>query len=301
MDRNDIKLSHIIINVDKTAQKDQILAFCTNNKNNSVGIRFTYLCYDNQIHNNDLDVLVNLLNSVPEREESLFIITDSAHVADHAHAIGIACAVLLGENNNSSLFPNVLYCIENIEYMSADRIVKMWERHHGIPWTIAKTERLIIREQTVDDIDALYEIYSDKEITKYTEGLYEDPREEADYLQKYINNQYRFYEYGIWALTLKESGQLIGRAGISLREGYDIPEIGYVIGKDYRRCGYAKEALTAIMDYASEEFEMRRFMAFTKERNRPSTGLLKSLGFVRSGNALIKGGDHAVYILTKQR
>ena len=301
MDKNDIKLSHIIINVDKTTPKDQILAFCTNNKNNDAGIRFTYLCYDNQIRNNDLDVLVNLLNSVPEREESLFIITDSAHVADHAGAIGIACAALLVNSSGSSLFPNVLYCIENIEYMSADRIVKMWERHHGIPWTIAITKRLVIREQTLNDIDALYKIYSDKEITKYTEDLYEDPQKEADYLQKYIDNQYRFYEYGLWALTIRESGELIGRAGISLREGYDIPEIGYVIGKDYRRQGYAKEALTAIMDYAAEEFEMRKFMAFTKERNKPSTELLKSLGFVRSGNALIKGGDHAVYILTKQR
>ena len=124
---------------------------------------------------------------------------------------------------------------------------------------------------------------------------------ETDYLQKYIDNQYRFYEYGIWALTLKENGELIGRAGISLREGYGIPEVGYVIGKAYQRQGYAKEALSAIIDYAAEEFEMRQFIAFTKEKNRPSVNLLKSLGFVKTGNALIKGGDHAVYTLTKQR
>ena len=300
MDQNNKNPSHIIVNVDKNTSEEDVLAFCTNIKKENAEIRFTYQCYDNQIPGNDTDLFDDLTNSIPDDPENLFIITDSKSVADRTKELGMACAAYFSGAGRSRDLSGILYCIEDIAYISYDRLKKMWERYHNIPWTIATTERMVIREQTLRDIDALYEIYSDKDITKYTEPLYDDPKKEADYLQAYIDNQYRFYEFGIWALTLRQSGKLIGRAGISIREGYDLPELGYVIGKEYQGCGYAKEALDAIMDYAAGELGMSEFMAFTKERNTPSVRLLKSLGFVKTGNALIKGGYHAMYLLTKQ-
>ena len=300
MHQIDDKLSHIIINVNKNTPREPILSFCTNIKYENDKIRFTYLCYDNQIPGNDVKALEELSNAVFDNAGSLFIITDSKSVTGFAGMIGAAAAVLYTETSRDLSFPGVLYFIEDIEFMTFSRITKMWERYHGIPWTIATTQRLVIREQTVDDIDALYDIYSDKEITRYTEDLFDDPEEERAYLRDYIDKQYRFYEFGIWAITLKEDGRLIGRAGISVREGFDVPEIGYVIGTKYQRRGYAREALSAIVGYAEEELGMDRLIAFTKEKNSPSVRLLESLGFEKCGNAFIKGGDHAMYILTKQ-
>ena len=292
--------SHIIVNVNKSTPKEPILSFCTNIKNENDKIRFTYLCYDNQITGNDIGVLEELLNTIFENRRSLFIITDSEKVTEYADEIRSACAVLNTETSRGKTFPKILYIIEDIEYITLSRITKMWERYHNIPWTIATTNRLVIREQTVYDVEALYDIYSDKEVTKYTEDLFDDPEEERAYLRDYIEKQYRFYEFGIWALTLKDDGRLIGRAGISVREGFDIPEIGYVIGTKYQRCGYAAEALSAIIEYAEEELGLDKLIAFTKEKNVPSVRLLRRLGFERHGNTFIKGGEHTMYILTKQ-
>ena len=301
MSQIDDKLSHIIINVNKITPKGPILSFCTNIENENDKIRFTYLCYDNQIPDNDTEVLVELLNTTLENRRSLFIITDSVAVTEYADEMKTACVVINTGTSRGKTFPKVLYFIEDIEYITLSRITKMWERYHGIPWTIATTKRLVIREQTIGDIEALYEIYSDKEVTKYTEDLFEDPEEERAYLHDYIEKQYRFYEFGIWALTLKDDGRLIGRAGISVREGFDIPEVGYVVGKKYQRCGYAGEALAAIIEYAEEELGLDRLIAFTKEKNIPSVRLLRSLGFSKCGKEIIRGGKHAMYILTKQR
>ena len=148
-------------------------------------------------------------------------------------------------------------------------------------------------------MDSLYNIYDDEEILRFVEPLYEDREKEEQYMRDYIDNQYRFYEYGLWALTLKDTGELIGRAGIGSREGYDIPELGYVIGKRFREKGYAAEALRAIIEYGCEELGLDRFMAFTSANNIPSVKLLKRLGFSYAGYDEIMGRLHDMYLLTK--
>ena len=298
---NSPKLSHIVVNVNRNVTKQPIWAFCTNIKSEEPLIRFTYLSYDNQNPDNAIEVLCNLFNTLPENRDSLFIITDSPVVTEYTKRTGVATAALYTGQNRDENFPDVLYCIEDIEFMTYSRIERMWRRHFGIPWIIAVTDRLVIREHTMDDIDDLYDIYADPEASRYMEDLYEDRNEEADYLRKYIDNQYRFFEYGIWAVTLKEDGRLIGRAGISQRDGYDIPEIGYIIGSGYRRCGYAKEAVSAVINYGRKELGLTGYIAFSKEKNRASAELLKSLGFTLAGTADITGGIHAMYSLTKQQ
>ena len=300
-DANGIKMSHIIVDVDKRVTKLPLSSFCTNVKNKNPEIRFTYLSYDNQIPGDAVAGLVNLPDSYSENPNSLFIITDSEDVILYIYNKKIAGAALYTPFNRRRSFSKVLYCIEDIEYMSYERINRMWQRFYGIPWTITDTDRLVIREQTVDDIPGLYEIYSDSEAARFTESLYDDIGREREYMQQYIDNQYRFFEYGVWALTLKESGKLIGRAGLSARDGYDTLEIGYIIGKPYRGCGYAQEAVRAIIRYAEEELDVHGFSAFTKEENRASVRLLEGLGFVKRKTDEIKGGVHDVYFLTKQQ
>ncbi len=301
MDEKAIKLSHIIVYVNENLPKRDFLAFCTNVRSDVPLIGFTYLCYDNQFPEKIPERLCNLIDSLRENVKELFVITDSVLAMDFAKAAGIACAALRTEGCEApERFP-VLYCIEDIEYMPFGRIERMWQREHGIPWTIARTKRLIIREQTMDDLDSLYDIYDDAEAGRFVEPLYEDREKERQYLQDYIDNQYRFYEFGLWAVVLTDTGELIGRAGIGIREGYEIPETGYIIGKRFRCMGYAKEAMEAVIDYGLQELGLTRYMAFTSAQNVPSVRLLKSLGFVMSGHADIMGRIHDMYILTKQQ
>lgn len=291
------KLSHIVIYADKKLSENPIWAFCTNIRSENPKIKVSYTSYDNRIGDDDMTDYGKYAGPADEDCGSVFFISDSEPAVSYMSKNGIASAALLTRYNRDRSFSCVLYCIEDMEYMTFMRIERMWMRYHHIPWTITQTRRLVIREQVLDDIDILYDIYSDREATMYTEDLYEDRAQEADYLQKYIDNQYRFYEYGIWALTLKDNGTLIGRAGISRREGYDLPELGYILGRQYRGMGYAKEALEAVIKYGTDEFGFDKYMAFTREKNVPSVRLLKSLGFTCTGHADISGHDHAMYTL----
>ena len=160
-----------------------------------------------------------------------------------------------------------------------DHILKIHQRLNGIPWDILETERLKVRETTVADVERFYEIYSDPSTTMYTEPLFEDMDEEIEYTRNYIETIYGFYGYGIWTVIEKETGRVIGRAGVTDREGFDIPEIGFVIAPESRRRGYAFEVCNAILDYAKTELGFTKIQALVKPQNTISVDLLKKLGF----------------------
>lgn len=144
---------------------------------------------------------------------------------------------------------------------------------------------MYLREIEVDDLEALYDIYSEKGMTDYIEPLYEDKSEEEKFTRAYIDNMYRFYGYGIWLVCLKENDKIIGRAGLSNREvdGENKLEIGYLIGKQYWRQGYAFEICNAICDYARDELFAEELVAFMDRKNVASIRLAEKLKFIFMG------------------
>lgn len=214
---------------------------------------------------------------------------DTLYLSDHQVVIdllrekGLAVAGIIHIGNQGTFMKNVSYIVEHVEEMEYDDFCKIYERIKGIPWNILKTNRLLLRESTVEDVDTFYEIYKDACITEYMENLFEDPDEERAYQQDYIKNIYEFYGYGIWTVIEEETGAVVGRAGIAPREGYEIPELGFVIGKQWQRKGYATEICQAIVNYALEELEFEQIMAIVHIKNRASQRLCEKLGFEKSG------------------
>lgn len=182
------------------------------------------------------------------------------------------------EGNHNSDFAGALYVIEQIEEIGYETIDMAYRRMAGLPWEILTTERCVIRETTIDDVDSFYKIYADPEITKYMEDLYEDRDEEIAYIRDYREKVYGFYGYGMWTVLTKE-GTVIGRAGISWREGFDLPELGFVIGVSWQGQGYAYEVCSAILGYAREELCFEQVQVLVMEGNDISENLCRKLGF----------------------
>ncbi len=112
-----------------------------------------------------------------------------------------------------------------------------------------ETERLILREYTMDDFDALYEILSDPETMQHYPAPF-DAERTRHWITWNIEN-YAKYGFGLWAVVLKETGECIGDCGISIQniDGEMLPEIGYHIHKKLWRKGYGKEAARAVRDW----------------------------------------------------
>lgn len=178
---------------------------------------------------------------------------------------------------------------EGFSETSEHFFVRVYQRHHGIPWTILTTERCVVKEFSMDYLDALFALYAGEGMTDYIEPLY-PYEEERRYQEAYIEHMYRFYGYGMWIVCEKETGTLIGRVGIENREelGGEL-ELGYAIGTPYQRQGYATEVCRAIMQYAKEELGVSHMHCLIEEGNTVSEHFAGKLGFSYAGDMDISG------------
>lgn len=207
-----------------------------------------------------------------------FCMTDIPDVCRLAQEKGIPSLLYLHDGNKEESMSQIPYAITDFDGIDYAYLCNIAKRFYHIPWTILQTRRCVLREMTEDDLDALYEVYRDPEVSKYTENLYEDREKERTYIRDYIEQVYRFCGLGIWVIVLKEANTIIGRAGLAWRDGYDTPEIGFVIAKDYQRQGYAFEVCDAILHYC-KEMDLRTIRVLYQKENVASEKLCKKLGF----------------------
>ena len=169
------------------------------------------------------------------------------------------------------------YAVESLAELDIEYLERVRRRYNHIPWDIGETERCLIRELSLSDLPALYELYDKPGMTDYVEPLY-DYETELEYQKAYIENMYGFYEYGMWLVFSKETGKLIGRAGLEHNE------LGYMIAPELWNQGYATEVCRFIIDYARENTDFEELYCRIDERNTASVRLAKKLGFTNSGH-----------------
>lgn len=199
-------------------------------------------------------------------------------------------AVLGYQGTGMAEFLPVEYVVMGVEGIDETYLRRVFWRFHNIPWKILETRRCLVREFAMEDLDALFDLYAKPGMTDYVEPLY-SYEEEAAYQEAYIRHRYRYYGYGMWLVFDKQSGQLIGRAGL---EDRDYPEgtameLGYMIAPEYQGKGYATEVCRAILTYAKEELEAESVNCLVDEKNVPSVRLVEKLGFTYKGKTDVTG------------
>ncbi|MCR5283906.1 MAG: GNAT family N-acetyltransferase, partial [Lachnospiraceae bacterium] len=120
-------------------------------------------------------------------------------------------------------------------------------------------------------------------ITRFMEGLYEDPQKELAYTRDYIKWHYGLYEFGMWIIA-DHKGRVLGRAGFEQKEDPDYPELGFLIRKDMQGRGLAYEVCKALMEYAAANIERAGVRSFCHKDNLASKKLLQKLGFYETGS-----------------
>ena len=110
---------------------------------------------------------------------------------------------------------------------------------------ILETERLYLREMTSSDFPSLCKILQDEKAMYAYEGALDD-EEAQEWLDRQIS-RYQKWGFGLWAVILKETGEMIGQCGLSMqpwKEG-ELLEIGYLFQRAFWHQGFAIEAARA--------------------------------------------------------
>lgn len=143
---------------------------------------------------------------------------------------------------------------------------------------IIETERIFLREMNQDDFDALYKVLADPEIMQHYPYSFDEERVRA-WIDRNVK-RYEIFGFGLWAVCLKENGEMIGDCGLTMQNigGVIKPEIGYHIRSDKQRKGYAKEAAIAVRDWTFKNTPFQQIFSYMKYTNDPSAKTAVSWG-----------------------
>ena len=160
---------------------------------------------------------------------------------------------------------------------------------------LINTDRLFLREMTPDDGRALFQVLGDPETMWHYPYTF-DGQHVKDWIERNMN-RYRKDGFGLWAVCLNDTGEMIGDCGLTLQSinGKLLPEIGYHIHRDCQRKGYAKEAAKAVRDWA---FRNRIIRPCTPTANIPMylpSGLRNPSGCVLPANIRMKSTEKRMY------
>lgn len=139
-----------------------------------------------------------------------------------------------------------------------------------------ETERLLIRRFCSDDTEELFKILGDGETMQFLEPPYDREKTEK-FLQEFCIDR-----KGALAVTLAQSGRLIGYLLFNSYGASDVYEMGWIFNKEFWRKGYAYEACSAVINYAFTELGAHKVFAETADAVK-SVPLMEKLGMKQEG------------------
>lgn len=144
---------------------------------------------------------------------------------------------------------------------------------------ITQTERLIIREFQVSDIEALAQILAKPEVMQFSPSGILSYKQTAVKVQSFLDS-YQKQGYGKWAVIYRESGRLIGYCGIAVEEieGKLENELGYRIDSEFWGQGLATEAAKACLKYGFDKFNFDYVLGIVEPENQTSIKVLEKIG-----------------------
>lgn len=166
---------------------------------------------------------------------------------------------------------------------------------------ILETPRLILREFSPDDVDALARVLSDPEAMCF----YPAPFDRIGVEDWIARNRRRYAKdgYGLWAMVLKVDGELIGDCGLVVQEvdGTNEVEIAYHVRRDLWNEGFATEAARACRNFGFARLPVDRLISIIRPENLPSVRVAEKNGLSPWKEVVRVGLVHMVYSIRKDQ
>jgi RimJ/RimL family protein N-acetyltransferase len=151
-----------------------------------------------------------------------------------------------------------------------------------------ETERLRLRRFAGADWQVLARFYADDQVMRHMlpgRGLNrEQAQERAKSNIHNFNDHWDRRGYGVWAVTDRSSGRLLGQCGLRWIPEAEQTELLYLFNKTVWGRGLATEAGSAVLGYAFETARLQQLIALTAPENRGSQRVLTKLGFAYAGD-----------------
>lgn len=147
-----------------------------------------------------------------------------------------------------------------------------------------RTPRLILRAFVAGDAVEVRRLAGERDVAATTLTIPHPYPEGAaeEWIATHANRMARG-EAAVFAVTLADTGELVGAIGLEIQAEHARAELGYWVGKPYWGRGYATEAGRAVVQFAFRELGLSRVFACHFKTNAPSGRVMEKLGMCREG------------------
>ena len=161
-----------------------------------------------------------------------------------------------------------------------------------------KTNRLILRKITLEDVDDLQNLRNHPAVLKH---IKRDVINDKNITKTYITDKQKEIDIGkiyYWAISTLEDPKLIGTICLwNFNNTKTIAELGYELHPTYHRLGLMSEAIEAVLELGFENLNLSSIEAYTNKYNEPSKKLLSKFEFKLEANRIDEGfPDNLIYI-----
>ena len=146
-----------------------------------------------------------------------------------------------------------------------------------------ETERLILRQFTAADAQGMLDILTQEPTLRYFPPGGALSREKVARMIERLNQHWDEHGFGLWAVTLKKDGRLIGRCGLQRLPETDEVEVDFILNPDDWGHGYATEAGRAAVKYGFSQLGLDEIVGIVHPDNAASRRALEKLGMVDGG------------------
>ncbi len=160
---------------------------------------------------------------------------------------------------------------------------------------ILQTDRMLLRTFTIEDAPLIYELNLDPDVVRYTLDPISDIDHAKQVLEQSILPQYALYNYGRWAVHIKDGFEFIGWCGLKCRPERNEIDLGYRFMKKAWGKGYATEAAYASIKYGFEKLNLTRIVGRAMPDNTNSIRVLEKCGMIYIGEEIVDGHPAKTY------
>ncbi|HLE88461.1 MAG TPA: GNAT family N-acetyltransferase [Candidatus Limnocylindria bacterium] len=163
-----------------------------------------------------------------------------------------------------------------------------------------ETSRLTLRPFREADVAPFWELSQDQEVVRYVnDGRLPTPQETWRAIAGWIGH-WALRDYGQWAIEERDSGRLIGRAGIINPAEWPGPEVGYLLGRAWWGHGYATEAARAAIGWGFRVIGFEELISLIDPANTASVAVAVRLGETLRDETDLLGHRVLRYAITRQ-
>lgn len=146
--------------------------------------------------------------------------------------------------------------------------------------SVLETDHLALRRLALDDADFILDLLNDPSFLRYVGDKGVRTQEDARrYILEGPVDSYERFGFGLYLVTVKETGVRTGICGLLKRETLPDVDVGFAFLPAFRSKGYATESASAVVAYGRDVLGLRRIVAITTPDNEGSIHVLEKIGF----------------------